>query len=371
MSIAEDASSALPPMGHDDDLDAVPEDDAVAFAVAAVQHGEGMLDDDVLNQNDHVAQHDTQQLHGVNFENHESVITEQPLDPSASIAAAAATMNNNQNQSQQLLSPSKLNLGTAIVQNKTQPTTSKGRTRRVGRTDRQRHEELIEAAAKAVLSGADDSLAIEIAGAGVIYSKHDEKWNAMFQKLADYQKKHGHTLVPQCYHDDPRLGRWVHYQRVEYWLFQASGTGKITPERIKRLNDIEFEWDPQREKWNSNFDKLVLFHRDHAHCRVPKNWSQDPELANWVRNQRLEYSVRQKKGRKSRMTQERLDKLNNLGFTWSNSTSTATASTAEAGTTTEQPRKRLKQELELEHVKKNELADNVAAEFVDCPDFQL
>jgi hypothetical protein len=46
------------------------------------------------------------------------------------------------------------------------------------------------------------------------------------------------------------------------------------------------------------------------------------------------------------MTQERLDKLNHLGFTWSNSTSAAkmNISTAEAGTSMDRPEKRQKTE---------------------------
>lgn len=55
-----------------------------------------------------------------------------------------------------------------------------------------------------------------------------------------------------CY----RLGRWVHYQRVEYWIFQEKGTAKITEERIARLDQIGFEWDPQKAQWEKMFAKL-------------------------------------------------------------------------------------------------------------------
>eukprot|EP00980_Cylindrotheca_fusiformis_P026948 scaffold18138_cov128-Cylindrotheca_fusiformis.AAC.14 len=155
-----------------------------------------------------------------------------------------------------------------------------------------------------------------------VLSKHDEKWNAMFDKLVAYkfleQNANGHTLVPQCYHEDPRLGRWVHYQRVEYWIFQQSGTGKITPERIARLEGMGFEWDPQKAQWNMLFDKLVKFKEEFGHCKVPKGYAKDTELANWVRNQRLE-QANMKKGKKSRMTPERYQKLNDLGFKWSTS----------------------------------------------------
>jgi len=37
-----------------------------------------------------------------------------------------------------------------------------------------------------------------------VLSKHDEKWHAMFQKLLEYKERNKHTLVPQCYAEDPR-----------------------------------------------------------------------------------------------------------------------------------------------------------------------
>lgn len=57
-----------------------------------------------------------------------------------------------------------------------------------------------------------------------VISKHEEKWNWMFDRLVEFQEKFKHTNVPQMYSDAPRLGRWVHYQRVEYWVFQETGT---------------------------------------------------------------------------------------------------------------------------------------------------
>lgn len=37
-----------------------------------------------------------------------------------------------------------------------------------------------------------------------VLSKHDEKWHAMFQKLMEFKERNKHTLVPQCYTEDPR-----------------------------------------------------------------------------------------------------------------------------------------------------------------------
>ena len=48
------------------------------------------------------------------------------------------------------------------------------------------------------------------------------------------------------------------------------GTGKITPDRISRLDAMGFEWDPQKAQWNIMFDKLQKFKEDTGHCKVPK-----------------------------------------------------------------------------------------------------
>jgi hypothetical protein len=120
---------------------------------------------------------------------------------------------------------------------------------------------------------------------------------------------------------------------VEYWIYQSkngsSGSAKITADRIRRLQEIGFVWDPQGAVWNTMFAKLQGFVARHGHCRVPKGYADDMELANWVRNQRLEYANQLKlssgvvsisssgRQRGSRMTPERFELLNSLNFTWS------------------------------------------------------
>jgi hypothetical protein len=59
--------------------------------------------------------------------------------------------------------------------------------------------------ASAVAMGAAPTIAVvpPPASQGVL-SKHDEKWHAMFQKLMEFKERNKHTLVPQCYTEDPR-----------------------------------------------------------------------------------------------------------------------------------------------------------------------
>lgn len=58
------------------------------------------------------------------------------------------------------------------------------------------------------------------------------------------------------------------------------------------------------------------FKEERGHCKVPKGYDNDKELANWVRNQRLE-RANMLRGHKNRMSEERLQKLDALGFKWS------------------------------------------------------
>ena len=116
---------------------------------------------------------------------------------------------------------------------------------------------------------------------------------------------------------------------MEYWIFQQKGKAKINADRIRLLDAIGFEWDPQRVQWQAMYDKLALFVRKHGHAKVPKGYSEDKELANWVRNQRLEHRNWEQQKR-SRMTPERFNMLDKLGFIWSQSTAAAAAAAAVA-----------------------------------------
>ncbi|KAL3917445.1 MAG: hypothetical protein SGILL_004710 [Bacillariaceae sp.] len=210
----------------------------------------------------------------------------------------------------------------------------KKRTRRVGKftgkeeeaetpvvkEDSKEAEDAAKVAAAVAEAATESGVSItveEASNVGRVVTKHDEKWSERYDQLLEYKAKHGNTMVPQCYHEDPRLGRWVHYQRVEYWLYQNSNSAKITKERIARLDTIGFAWDPQKAQWDAMYEKLKTFTKEAGHCRVPKGYVKDPNLANWVRNQRLE-EANQKKGKKSRMTEERKGLLTELGFRWSN-----------------------------------------------------
>lgn len=79
-----------------------------------------------------------------------------------------------------------------------------------------------------------------------------------------YKRDHGDCLVPSRYEPNPKLGKWVETQRYEFTKLQRVANGGVEPkeeplenpglgkmrssnprlnmERLRRLNEIGFEW---------------------------------------------------------------------------------------------------------------------------------
>jgi hypothetical protein len=92
----------------------------------------------------------------------------------------------------------------------------------------------------------------------------------------------------------------------------------MNDERIQRLNDIGLEWSVTAFAWDERFEELKAFQKEHGHWRVPglnKKDSATKQLALWVSTQRRQYRLLQQ-GKKSQITQERIQKLNGFGFAW-------------------------------------------------------
>ena len=128
-----------------------------------------------------------------------------------------------------------------------------------------------------------------------------EQWEQYFAALQKFRKRKGHCYVPVKYQADGlKLGSWVRFQRVN--------KGILTPDRLKRLNSLGFNWDPHAEQWEQNFAALQKFQKREGHCRVVgKHKENGFKLGSWVRNQRT---------RKDRLTPDRLKRLNSVGFNW-------------------------------------------------------
>ena len=98
----------------------------------------------------------------------------------------------------------------------------------------------------------------------------------------------------------------------------------VTEERIAKLSAIGFQWacgiDIINAAWNETFECLQSYKAKTGHCIVPQGFKENPKLAGWVRTQRAQYKLL-KEGKKSSATEERVAKLDSIGFEWACGTS--------------------------------------------------
>ena len=123
------------------------------------------------------------------------------------------------------------------------------------------------------------------------------RWETRFNELVKYKAKHGDCNVP---HRQGKLGQWVSHQRVAYLA------DLLAQDRIDRLNSIGFNWRLKEGCWDTKFQELVRYKAKHGECKVPR--SQGP-LGTWAGKQRTTY-------RKGKLKQDRIDRLNGIGFDW-------------------------------------------------------
>ena len=129
------------------------------------------------------------------------------------------------------------------------------------------------------------------------------RWEEMFQLLLEYKKEHGDTVVPKIHGStNNQLAHWVATQRV------LCGKERLAKSYVLRLNAIGFVWGVRRNMWEEMFQLLLEYKKEHGHTAVPyKPGRNDNQLANWVSNTR---------GRKERLSQSRILRLDSIGFVW-------------------------------------------------------
>jgi hypothetical protein len=139
-------------------------------------------------------------------------------------------------------------------------------------------------------------------------------WQVRFEELHRFQKQHGHCLVTKLHEAQyPRLQSWVATQR--------QGRGQMDVEQMKRLDGIGFIWAVLDFQWQTQFEALKSFQKQHGHCLVNSKQDEYPGLYRWVRSQR------ERRG-KGQMVVEQMKRLDGIGFHWGQKTTLkATTST--------------------------------------------
>ena len=140
------------------------------------------------------------------------------------------------------------------------------------------------------------------------------RWEEMFAVAAAYFRKHGDLWMPPGYvtPEGKKLGVWVARQRSK--RSGAGGSGALTREQERRLEEIGMVWDPYTEKWMEKYRLAEAFYRAHGHLKIPVGYVTEDgtKLGMWIASQRQAM-----RGNPNfLMTEERRRLLDAIGMDW-------------------------------------------------------
>ena len=136
----------------------------------------------------------------------------------------------------------------------------------------------------------------ELASIGFEWEPFESMWQMMFEKLNAFHSREGHCRVPCRQATSRELAHWVSTQRQFY------RKGKLSQERIRKLESIDFQWEPASDSWEQMYEELKAFRRKQGHCSVPRKDRHLLKLAAWVLNQRRLFG-------KGKISKEQIRKL--------------------------------------------------------------
>ncbi len=139
---------------------------------------------------------------------------------------------------------------------------------------------------------------------GFEWDPRNTAWDEMFVALCDFKKAYGHCNVPSNYSDNPQLATWVGKQRDKFEMYKLSNEFR---DRIIKLDELGFDWDPFLNAWEEMYSALCEFKAHNGHCNVSKETNK--QLGSWVLAQRTKFN-------KGKLSTERVDRLKKIGFIW-------------------------------------------------------
>mmetsp|Transcript_11264 Transcript_11264/g.23018 ORF Transcript_11264/g.23018 Transcript_11264/m.23018 type:complete len:394 (+) Transcript_11264:95-1276(+) len=156
------------------------------------------------------------------------------------------------------------------------------------------------------------------------WTSKDDAWARKYAELVEYKTTNGTTNLSS---EDGDLGKWCKNQR-KYYNQPADRPAHVTPAvaegRLKLLDEIGFDLSYKEQSkifqgaWDAKFAELVQYKNEHGHCNVPNTPGEHRQLGRWVMKQRGYYQAMLDGDRANQkgMTQERVDRLTEIGFCW-------------------------------------------------------
>jgi hypothetical protein len=155
-----------------------------------------------------------------------------------------------------------------------------------------------------------DALGFLWYGADPKRSMEEARWVQRFDQLAAYVAAHGHGSVGLDDSEWPGLAAWVFRQRNE------RRRGRLRDDRIRRLETLNFAWNPRRpgqsrsRHWERMFEKLMAFRLERGSAEIPADGS-GRALRQWLDGQR-------RRQRAGRLAPDLVRRLEQAGVCWNN-----------------------------------------------------
>ena len=145
-------------------------------------------------------------------------------------------------------------------------------------------------------------------------------WDLQFAALEQFQAEHGHCMVTPG-DDSNRLHAWTILQRRRFRVVnknaeQNNFVSEIDLERLEKFKELGFVFNVHEYKFQSSLNRLKEYQSTFGHARVKPSYRKDPHLYPFVRRQRELYRARKLKHAQNSLSEERIEKLNAVGFVW-------------------------------------------------------
>ncbi|GFH57565.1 hypothetical protein CTEN210_14041 [Chaetoceros tenuissimus] len=159
----------------------------------------------------------------------------------------------------------------------------------------------------------------------------DEAWEAAFKELSAFVEKYGTCDVPY-YHRT--LGQFVAQQRLEYKAHCNQQKTSLTQGKIEKLKSINFYFGGHKDR------KTFAAYVEELERYRLKNGGKNPpygtQLAKWIGTMQKRYEDYKKGNSVYGMDTLRVDRLERLGFEWTENSSETAAHNGEAVETVEE-----------------------------------
>ena len=140
-------------------------------------------------------------------------------------------------------------------------------------------------------------------GCNAIVKKVDRSWDEWIRILKMIYRKFNTLKITKNQREElnlPDVKRWLFSQTEKF------NKNKLSEAKQKVLTDLGHIFNEHESQWMSMYNDLVVFEKHHKHTRVAFS---NGGLGGWVSTQR-------ELKRKNKLSKDRIDLLNKIGFDW-------------------------------------------------------